>query len=398
MPPQQLFSAQLELLLRTLSTGSVVSHSAGILVALMLLWDQVQPLLLFGWAGALFTVLLLRGWHMKSCLARRAEWDDPQRVCSQLVLGIICIGAGWAIGYIYVTTVAPPSVQYIFLLIVVLLAALSLGPSVIVRQYYLAYLTSALLPAGLWNLLHYQDDAFSVVVGVMLLLATFVLILMSQRVYSSFEDMFRVNWSHEQLAQRSAALAEDLQHRNEELKKARSRLAELARIDELTGLANRRALNERLDSELRRCSRFGSPLSVIMLDVDYFKNYNDNYGHPAGDAVLQQLSKLLLSCAHRAGDLVARYGGEEFMVLMPGTDVDAARALAVRIQSALAEAAIEHSHSSISSVITVSQGVACAIPEHAENSKDLVARADEALYAAKAEGRDMIKAAEPRQS
>jgi diguanylate cyclase (GGDEF)-like protein len=130
-----------------------------------------------------------------------------------------------------------------------------------------------------------------------------------------------------------------------------------------------------------------------MIDVDYFKNYNDNYGHPAGDVILQRLAAVLRETANRAGDVVARYGGEEFMLVLPATDAMAVHAVAVRIRQALVEQAMEHGFSVASKFITVSQGLATADPAERLSSHELVARVDEALYAAKAGGRDSIRAA-----
>ena len=393
IPKEQLFAAQVELLMRNLAAGTVISHAAGIVVAIMLLISTVKPEFLFSWAAFLLIVLLLRSWHMHVCLRDSSHRREPRKVSRQLIVGICITGLTWTAAYIYVASTAPVSIQYIFLLIVVLISSLSLGASVVVREYYIAYILCTLFLIGWWNLVNYWDYPFNAVVGVMLLLASVVLIFLGNRIYESYSEMLALNWEKDALAVESAALAEDLRERNAELDEARQRLTEQAQIDELTGLYNRRALNERLESELKRCARFSSPLSVIMIDVDYFKNYNDNYGHPAGDLVLQRLGGVLKAAANRAGDVVARYGGEEFMLVLPATDAMAARAVAVRVQQALAEEAIEHGNSSVSKFITVSQGLAYANPDERLTSHELITAVDVALYAAKRAGRDTIRAA-----
>jgi diguanylate cyclase (GGDEF)-like protein len=293
----------------------------------------------------------------------------------------------------HVASVAPVSIQYIFLLIVVLIASLALGASVVVREYYIAYILCTLFPIGWWNLLRYWEYPYDVVVGLILLMSSAVLMFTSNRIYGFYSNMLVLNWEKDARAEESTALARNLSERNAELDEVRKRLTEQARVDELTGLNNRRALNERLESELKRSSRFSSPLSVIMIDVDYFKNYNDNNGHPAGDVVLQRLATVLKDTANRAGDVVARYGGEEFMLVLPATDAIAVHAVAVRIRQALSEQAIEHRSSSVSKFVTVSQGLATTNPDERLSSDELVARADKALYAAKGGGRDAIRAA-----
>jgi len=390
MPQDQLFSTQLEILMRNLARGTVMAHVAGIIVALLLLWTMVKPLLLFAWTTVLLLLLLLRSWHMQHTLDIGAHKVNPRQVCWQLLLGISMTGLCWSGAYIYVASVAPSNVQYIFLLIVALLASLSLGPSVLVREYYIAFLMTTLYPIGWWNLVHFWDYPFNAVVGVMLLLATAVLVLVCTGMYRSYRQMLELNWHRELMAAESAALAEKLKQRNEQLTEARHRLSEQARVDELTGLYNRRGLNERLAAELRRCSRFNTPLAVIMLDVDHFKDYNDHYGHQAGDEVLKRLAQVLLEAANRAGDVVARYGGEEFMVVMPGTDAAAARAVAARIRETLEEEQMRHEFSPVADHITVSQGLAWAPPAARLSSHELIEKADEALYAAKAGGRNTI--------
>jgi diguanylate cyclase (GGDEF)-like protein len=130
-----------------------------------------------------------------------------------------------------------------------------------------------------------------------------------------------------------------------------------------------------------------------MIDVDFFKNYNDNYGHAAGDAVLQRVAAVLKSTVNRAADFVARYGGEEFMVLLPGTHALAARAVAVSIQQALSREALPHEFSPVAPILTVSQGLAFAKPDERLSSRELITRAERALHIAKKSGRDSIKAA-----
>lgn len=393
MPKELLFAAQLELLMRNLAAGTVIAHGLGVVVAIMLLGALVRPERLYFWAAFMVAVLISRSWHMHVCLRDNSHRRDPQKICWQLIGGLCLTGLGWTSAYFYVASITPVSIQYIFLLIVVLIASLALGASVVVREYYISYILCTLFPIGWWNLLRYWDDPYNVVVGAILLLSSGVLMFTSNRIYRFYRHMLVLNWEKDARAVESSALAQNLSERNAELDEVRKRLTEQARVDELTGLYNRRALNERLESELKRSSRFISPLSVIMIDVDYFKNYNDNYGHPAGDGVLQRLATVLKATANRAGDVVARYGGEEFMLVLPATDTLAAHAVAARVQQALIEQAIEHGNSSVSRFVTVSQGLATADPQERLTSHELVARVDEALYAAKDSGRDAIRAA-----
>lgn len=161
-------------------------------------------------------------------------------------------------------------------------------------------------------------------------------------------------------------------------------------VDGLTGIANRRRFDLHLEDEFRRAKRSNAPLSLIMIDVDYFKNYNDNYGHLRGDECLVRIAEALNSTLHRSRDLVARYGGEEFTVILPDTDADGALQMAESMRAAIEALALEHAHAASAAQVTVSLGVSTLIPEHAGNTGALIHAADRALYQAKRSGRNCV--------
>lgn len=175
-----------------------------------------------------------------------------------------------------------------------------------------------------------------------------------------------------------------------EQKDFEEKLAILARQDGLTGLANRRHFDEKLQQEWRRAEREANPLSLLMVDVDNFKKYNDQYGHQAGDACLKAVGKLIAAEARRPADLAARYGGEEFVLLLPNTDEVGCASVAARLHESLNALNIPHAQNLPSKRVTLSAGGATSWPnaETANNHATLVATADRALYAAKHAGRD----------
>jgi diguanylate cyclase (GGDEF)-like protein len=174
-------------------------------------------------------------------------------------------------------------------------------------------------------------------------------------------------------------------------------LQKLLSTDALTGIANRRHFDQAMAEEWRRCARVRVPLSLLMIDVDYFKRYNDHLGHLRGDECLRQLAAILTRVGRRPGDLVARYGGEEFVYLLPDTDAKGAMQVAERLRSEVQAAGILHPASPLGVCVTVSIGVASALPP-AGTVNDLVALADRALYVAKEEGRNRIVAGAAGQS
>ncbi|MCI0528688.1 MAG: diguanylate cyclase, partial [Nitrospira sp.] len=177
----------------------------------------------------------------------------------------------------------------------------------------------------------------------------------------------------------------------QQLREANQTLLRLSAQDGLTGIANRRRFEEFLDLEWKRALREATTLSLIMLDIDFFKTYNDTYGHQAGDKCLKQVASVLNSTLHRPGDLVARYGGEEFVVVLPKTDAKGAVSVAETMRTRVEALGIAHTHSKASPHVTISLGVATTIPKHDVSPLDLIATADEALYQSKQEGRNRVK-------
>ncbi len=178
-----------------------------------------------------------------------------------------------------------------------------------------------------------------------------------------------------------------VQERTVALEEANRKLTAMSATDELTGLPNRRRFNEALANEWRRAQRAGTPLALAMIDVDWFKNYNDRYGHQAGDECLHRVAHILETHLQRAGDLVARYGGEEFALIITADNAEHARNFAASLCAAVQAAGLPHDASPLGWV-TVSIGLACARAGDVETPEALLKKADEALYRAKAQGRN----------
>jgi diguanylate cyclase (GGDEF)-like protein/PAS domain S-box-containing protein len=172
------------------------------------------------------------------------------------------------------------------------------------------------------------------------------------------------------------------------LKEANEHLARLSRTDGLTGLANRRHFDERLQSEWLRHRREKQMISLLMFDVDFFKRYNDTYGHQAGDQCLASVAGAIRGQLRRPADLAARYGGEEFAAILPNTAVEGARHVAEAIREAVNRLALPHSASTVADHVTISIGVAAGIPDATSSAEGLLKRADQALYQAKERGRN----------
>ncbi len=183
------------------------------------------------------------------------------------------------------------------------------------------------------------------------------------------------------------ALQKELEIKNAELER-------LSSLDGLTGIANRRIFDQFIENECSRAAREGTPVSLVLIDIDHFKVYNDNYGHQGGDDCLRKVAQAMAATVKRPSDLVARYGGEEFAVVMPGTDKEGAANIAEVLRSGVDAMNLEHAHSTTADHVTISLGVSTLIPVDSTTSNELVARADEALYRAKEAGRNQYQVAD----
>jgi len=178
------------------------------------------------------------------------------------------------------------------------------------------------------------------------------------------------------------------------LEESNQRLSELSNKDSLTGIANRRCFDSTLEHEYSRLSRSNSKLSIILFDIDHFKEYNDYYGHVMGDECLRKIGRALECCISRSVDLAARYGGEEFACILPDTDIHAAVKTAERIRQGIHDLKIEHKKSSVSKFVTASFGVTTVQYSPEISPVDIITMADKLLYKAKVSGRNSIEYAE----
>lgn len=203
-----------------------------------------------------------------------------------------------------------------------------------------------------------------------------------------------LEFANEQLKQEvieRRRIEEELRESRKQLIEINKDLQRLSNLDGLTGIPNRRFFDEFLDKEWKRALRQKAPMSLIMIDIDFFKMYNDNYGHQAGDDCLIKVASVINETLNRPGDLMARYGGEEFVVVLGGTKQNGALLLAKTLCANVEGQKITHGHSSVCSHVTISLGVASIVPNRTTSHKELIAAADKALYKAKNGGRNQVK-------
>lgn len=178
------------------------------------------------------------------------------------------------------------------------------------------------------------------------------------------------------------------------LEEANEKLHVLSSTDGLTGIPNRRSFDDILEREIRRAQRSKSPLALALGDIDFFKPFNDCYGHTEGDACLQQVATAFTKVLKRPGDIAARYGGEEYAFILPNTPEIWSKLISEKLRSSVESLQIPHSHSQVSEYVTVSIGVVTAVPDGNQSPKDFINAADKALYQAKHDGRNQVVVSE----
>ncbi|MDD2503057.1 MAG: GGDEF domain-containing protein [Clostridia bacterium] len=187
---------------------------------------------------------------------------------------------------------------------------------------------------------------------------------------------------------------EELNLINLQLQEANQKLEILSRTDSLTGVFNRLSFETRFEDEWSRCKRHSIPLSLIIVDIDFFKEFNDKYGHQAGDYCIKQIVGVLTACAKRSTDMVARLGGEEFVILLPHSNNENALKLAEQMRNGVEEAAVPHLYSDISDYVTISLGINTIIPSNESSIDEFINNADKALYKAKERRNCSVSAAQ----
>ncbi len=360
----------------TMVPYDVIAVGASVLLALTF-WPNHHSRFVTGWVAVEALVLVLR-FGLASAYRR---WGQAGRrlwvlaaLWSMLAAGIIWgAGIGWmiAVGNPYEVTVS---------------SCISLGAICLTMsnlsywQNHVAFQVPTLLLAAVGYYANGRPEYLQMVAAAVMLAAgqAFVVRKLGMRV----TDAMRLSVENE-------ALAADLTRRGDELQAANLELQRLSRSDGLTGLANRRHYDEVLQAEWARALRSGKPLSLLAIDVDHFKSYNDAFGHDEGDVCLRAVAIAVQQCGRQGIDLPARPGGEEFSVILPETDIDGAAAIAERIRSTVATLIEDGAHG-LKRRVTVSIGAHCARPTSGESPQVLTRQADDRLYQAKAEGRDRV--------
>ncbi len=384
------------------------------LISALLFWQMSGKPFILAWFAALCLLFIARIYLTHRFRHTPAEQRNYHSILLSYLLGSVIAGVMWAVLGIYVLNTNGFGEAIIFLLIIGGVVAGTVATHTVILPAFFAFTLPAMLPLIVHLLL--QDSAQMNLYGGFIAIFTAFLSYSAWRLnklvvqslsyqFDNLQLLKELEQEKDQVMRLYSNLEFDLERRKkteEQLKAEKQKAEELAEslmaistLDGLTGIPNRRHFDASLAKEWNRATRSQTPLSVIMCDIDFFKPYNDHYGHQKGDKCLIQVANVLQEHARRDEDIAARYGGEEFIIILPATSLDNARDLAEQMRIAVENLGISHRYSATNNVVTASFGVATIIPTPEQRPGSLVARADKALYQAKQEGRNRVVVMQP---
>jgi len=351
------------------------------LIMVFMAWPHTNQFILTAWFLSVIVVLSIRCLLTLSFQSSQNKNIRPEKWHQRLLASSTFTGL--AVGACGLITF-PPGQYFLPLILTVgliTLTSISITTLALEKNIFIAFLIPALLPITTNTLL--SGDRINTGIGLLIVIFSFTLALLSRHTRESIEKSLAIRYENTNLLNGLTASKIQLEKKNSELQR-------LATEDHLTNLANRRYGEKHLKSEWNTAIRHNRVISIVMIDIDQFKSYNDHYGHQMGDDCLHTVALALQQTLSRPSDLALRYGGEEFMVILPDTDSTGSFKIIKRFQDVLDKIHTPHSHSTISDHITVSCGIAEITPTRSDKSSTLINQADIALYKAKFNGGNCI--------
>ena len=313
--------------------------------------------------------------------SKQEHYDAPGFWYVLFLVSTSIISAAWGIGGLYLITQLPLSYQMFIVVIMAVIAGAAL-PAVSTRVLPLIlFVTWNLAPIAVWLLL--SEETVHVLTATLLIPYGCALCFGGWQLNKQLVEALRYRFENEDLAS-------SLKGANARLQSVNQELTQLSATDPLTQVANRRYFEERLEKEWKRLVREQGEISVIMIDVDHFKLFNDSLGHQQGDNCLTRVALCIRDSLRRPADMVARYGGEEFIVLLPNTTREGAVRVGEMIRENIINLEIAHPSSETMDCVTVSVGISYCQPDENTVKRSLIAKADEALYQSKEAGRNKV--------
>jgi diguanylate cyclase (GGDEF)-like protein len=350
-------------------------HIISLIMYLFIIINHVNPFYAYTWAIILIAVNVYRFIDTSRTQKILDEVEDFKKIHHHYALCAGLLGAVYSFGFVFFFDFLPLINQVYLMMLLSVMAPAGLVSFASDKFSFYMFFYSLILPVICRIFFVGEIEYFNI--GICSIIYMLIINKLFTWNYNVLTNAIRLKYENEQL----------LSH----LQGINNRLIELSVIDELTQIANRRSLDETLEKEWLRSKRMKSPISILMIDVDYFKQFNDEFGHIKGDECLRYIAKFLKENMNRPGDFLARYGGEEFCIIMPETNLNGAVSFAEKIHSGIRELKISNPRSEVSKYVTVCIGIASVVPAVEESYMDLIYTSDKALYKAKNEGRNIIR-------
>ena len=376
-------------LLKILFMQSKTATLGGILIALIIFvffMNQSNRFILTGWLVFYVSVRLLQHYISYRVVIDDADSDRVNYHFRLFALLLALAGSSWGAMAIFLIS-QEENILYTVIIIVLIegMIAASVAIYSVAPWIFCSLACTSIFPLGIY--LVSQSEKFYRIHGTFALLFMVFMTAITFRLHKQIAKSIEYQFTN-------LHLLNQLHDEKNKMQSLANQLNELSKLDGLTGIANRRAFDERMGLEWARNMRSGNPLSLIMCDIDFFKPYNDHYGHLEGDACLNRIAHILHDFARRSGDIAARYGGEEFTIILPETTLEDAVKVTGQIRDKIAEEAIPHEKSTVSNAVTLSFGVTTVVPTQDISINQFIKKADKLLYRAKELGRNRIVAEE----
>ena len=386
MPKQRVFSEQVRLLYRG-SIRSVSMNYIAVLMLAILLYGKILTadlVILLTIALLITTVRLIVA--IKGSPYTRL-FRDTRRKLNSFLLGTGIQGIAWGLILAYFQYHAPTVYEAVILMLVIIAIAVTVVTFSTSRSAFFVFLITTVSPQIVVLLI--QGEVLHLIMALYMIAGCVIISNAFLWNYNRLLKGIELRFEKDNLMDDLNQTKEHLERSNENLKRQQYQLKNESLTDELTGVANRRHFNNHIETEWRRAQRHQTSITCCMIDIDYFKKYNDLYGHQMGDDCLKTVAQNIRSFMRRPTDMTARYGGEEFVVLLPETSREAAEQLANKIREGIASLKIPH-EDSLLKIVTVSIGIANIIPQRYSDPDTVLKLADEALYEAKGQGRNRV--------
>ncbi|PCH63273.1 MAG: hypothetical protein COC19_01230 [SAR86 cluster bacterium] len=357
------------------STTAIISPIVIGAAYVSIFWGEADHTLLLIWLSCIVAVAILR--IAPAIYFPKRKSDENIELWGRLHISLsLCGSLVWGVAFVAFASTEKHILNVIIVLFMTGICAISTSSYIGYLKSQLAYFLPAVVLGTVNLLLIGNNKDISLAIGMMIYIS--ILLRNSNRTNRMIVDAIKLNFQFEDEIEKRKGVEKEL--------------LEFSRRDGLTGLFNRRHFDEMLLVELQRAQRSAHPLSLVLFDIDYFKKFNDTYGHVEGDHCLQEVSRVIQEAVQRPGDLTARYGGEEIVAILPNTNSKNAYAISTTILEKIRALKIPHLASNLQhcKFVTTSAGVATIIPTTDTKPSDLIKLADEALYHAKGAGRNRV--------